>query len=320
MGRLKNRLKRLYIILVRAMERFQTRTRRSSISIKNMRGDLVRSPIDPTITYTLLGARDSKLCVIGWIRTMLGMYYPGDVVNLLVQFYFESMRPFMSSASGTIDYDSRCLLREGAPSDSEEDEEDPENTRIRKSYFVSQIGWNNGRHQFNMKVGRLPSGSIAIGVVTNRDGFVSFQPDRSSRTGYANDWAFDSVSSGDSYQMYYDNGNKYRKWHYDGIFVHENGKRELNEKLKIEWNIGDIVGFQIDCDQQTLSFEINGETVGNILDLTESGMSKGLTYYPAIAFGGHDEAVLEHVAGDEEVKVMRTLRSGRRKVSIWDEV
>jgi len=256
---------------------------------RNMRGHLVTSPQDPNISYISLSAKDSDLCLRGWIRLMFGHYIPLDMVKLLINFYHEAMHSLLLNGSGDVDYRTLRLFRDA--------EDECDSGSIHKAYFVSQIGWHRGIHQFKVRVGCLPNGSVAIGVVTNRDGFINFKPDASIRYGYAHDWAFDSPACGNSYQMYYDHSNTYSKWHYDGVFVHEKGKQVLNEKLKIDWTKEDIVGLEVDCDRQTLRFHINGETVGNVVELIgdEMGNSNESVYYPAIAFGGCNTASLEYV-------------------------
>eukprot|EP01084_Bolivina_argentea_P089308 161164_1 len=182
------------------------------------------------------------------------------------------------SGLGTIDY-NQCEIYRNPVKDAE----------IDKTYCISQVGWSSGIHEFKMKVIALANGSTAIGVATNRTGFVRFKSSPTSGD-WAHDWAFDSKYSGITYQLYYDHGERYRNFYYDGIYAHDKGKETLNNKLRVKWTQNDIIALKMDCDKWEISFYINDNLLGNTLPVTPH-----IKYYPAIAFGGNNHTKLRFI-------------------------
>ena len=246
---------------------------------------MVTSPLHPEDHYLHLSVGDSRLCVDGFLRKLVVLYkmvIPRDVQQLLFRFYCEYMPSFLIRGIGAVQYEELQIVRRSEATDEDED--------IGKTYCISQIGWTSGIHEFKLKVLELPNESIGIGTVTNRDGFINFQ---SARDDWAHEWAFDSKACDQSYQIYYYNSTLLEKWYYDGIFVHDKGRELKNEKLQIDWNENDVIGFKINCDDPKLTFMINDQPVGETVDLR--AVAFGDRYYPAVAFGGNNNVTLQYI-------------------------
>ena len=258
-----------------------------NITNKDPRFDnLITSHVDPSIKYYALTKDESKLLVFGFIRlllcTLIGrtIMIPQDIILEILKFYFEAMPSFyINEALGKINYNKLEIYRESDPDILKD-----------KTYLISQYGFKTGIHTFKVQMDILPNGSIGIGLASELQGFVQFKSSTTSYIDWAYDWAFDSKYSGYSYQIYYDNSNRYREWYYDGIYVHHYGVKKHNQKLKIKWNENDIIGLKIDCDKWELIFMINDQEIGEKVELYPDQK-----YFPAIAIGGNNDMKLKFV-------------------------
>eukprot|EP00483_Globobulimina_turgida_P012042 UN12064 len=179
------------------------------------------------------------------------------------------MEQFHITVNGSIDYD-KCLISRICHEEDKDDER-------QKVYCVSQIGWNRGIHEFKIKCIELSDRSNAIGIVSNKEGFLHFE---ATVTDWAHDWSFDSEQAGVTYQIYFRNN----LINYDGIYSHINGTQEYNKKIGINWEQNDIIHLNIDCNAWELTVYINDKLVG------ECKLAKNIKYYPAGAFGGTNDA------------------------------
>mmetsp|Transcript_13568 Transcript_13568/g.21334 ORF Transcript_13568/g.21334 Transcript_13568/m.21334 type:complete len:259 (-) Transcript_13568:52-828(-) len=253
-------------------------SRMAAIVTSNYCDELVLSHLDSTVSYFALNKQNSNLLVSGYLRSLLRRIIPRDIVHEFFKFYYESIPTFLCNGNGTFNYDT-CPPQFIRPHDDGKD----------KTYCISQVGYSRGVHAFKMKIVTLPNGSLSIGAVTNKAGFLQFE---SSGIQSDHDWAFDSKHAGHSYQVYYDNSERkqLRDWYFDGIYETDQGKQVFNEKLKRSWNENDTVSFVLDCTQSMLTFYLNDKKVGSSLAL-----DKDSKYYPAIAVGGNTDVVLQIV-------------------------
>lgn len=243
--------------------------------------NLITSHVDPSIKYYALTKDESELLVFGFIRLLTEpIKLPKDIIKEFLKFYHEKMPSFLiNEALAKIDYNRFEIYREA-------DEE----MRRDKSYMISQYGFRTGIHKFEMRMDKLPNGSIGIGLASELHGFVQFTSSTLSYLDWAYDWAFDSKHSGYTYQIYYDNSHKYTDWHYDGIYVHHHGIQKLNQKLKTKWNTNDIIGIKMDLNKWQLIFMINHQQIGDIVELHPN-----TKYYPAVAIGGNNDCKLKFI-------------------------
>eukprot|EP01084_Bolivina_argentea_P166955 289831_1 len=228
---------------------------------------------DSNDKYCLLDKYSSILLVYGYCKDYISnSYFELCLIDLFVKFYYNIMLQFSITTAGLINHKEHLISRNVSDKKYKDQE---------KIYCISQIGWNKGIHEFKIQCIEISNGSNAIGIVSNKNGFINFN---STSEDWAHDWAFDSKQAGITYQIYF-RKHKWNQANYDGIYSHNTGIQKYNRKIGIKWKPNDIITLNINCDKSMLTFYINDKIVGKPVQIIQN-----TKYFPAIAFGGSNHA------------------------------
>jgi Ca2+-binding EF-hand superfamily protein len=104
---------------------------------------------------------------------------------------------------------------------------------------------------------------------------------RNMQIGYALSGFSVEMGSGDGVG---DKGAEGRSWAYDGGRQKKWSQGSISYAPRVKWRAGDTVGCLLDCDEQQLSFTLNGQSLG--LAFEEVTASKTQRIFPAVSLKG----------------------------------